>query len=807
MQGLSQREAEERLKRFGLNEIRRVRRTPAWKIFLLQFTSPLVLILILAALVSAGTAFLGQGHFLDAILILAIVVANGVFGFFQEWKAEKAIEALRKLSAPRAKVIRDGKIQEIDARFLVPGDLVLLEDGDIIPADGKLLEGSPQIDESVFTGESVAVRKSPGDNLLMSTWLTAGRAKMLVERTGMLTELGRLAKKMQEIEKERTPFELELSRFSKKIGIGIAILTLILLGIGCLKFSLLDAVLVSISLAVAAIPEGLPAVVTLSLALAAGVMVKKNSLVRRLSVIESLGAVDVICTDKTGTLTKNQMEVVKWSVKPGTPEWRYLLLDAALCNNAIVADSGFRGDQTEVALKRFAKTDLKGWKRIEEIPFTPERKLMTVVVKKDKVFTFMKGAPEVVVERCRWIMRNGKRQKLDRDSILKLAESYAKDGLRVLGFAFKSGEKNPEYGLTFLGLLGLRDPPRPEVKQAIKECRTAGIDIIMLTGDHPETAKAIGRQIGLNSGVVLGSQIEKMDDDELYRLLKKTKILARVNPFHKLRVLAVLKKRGLRVAMTGDGVNDSLSLKKADVGIAMGIRGTDVAKEASDMILLDDNFASITAAIKEGRRVFDNIRKFVNYLLTCNLAEVGVIFFATLFLTLKEPILLPVQLLWVNLLTDGLPALALGVDPARPGIMQEPPRKAGELIINRKLAWLIGTIGGAKTLILLFTFLFALPLGFPEARTVLFTGFVLYEFVRIGSIRYQEKLNWLSNRWLLLALAISIILQLLIIYTPLSSLFHLVPIGLTGWTILLSGVVVAYLSAIAITWAVMKYIR
>ena len=454
------------------------------------------------------------------------------------------------------------------------------------------------------------------------------------------------------------------------------------------------------------------------------------------------------------------------------------------------------------------------YQKVAEIAFDSKRKMMSSIYKKDNKFhTFSKGAPEILLNKCNRIYVNGKVSKLtldDKNRILSENKKLASQALRVLGFAFKESSKKDtsETDFIWLGLQAMIDPPREEVKKAIKECYTAGIRVIMMTGDNPLTAKAISDEIGLKSNeVMLGEQLDKLSTQELEEKLKNASIFARVSPLHKLKILEILKKN-YRVAMTGDGVNDALALKRADVGISMGIRGTDVAKQASDIILLDDNFASITLAIKEGRRSFDNIRKFVNYLFVSNLAEIGVLFFATLFLTLKAPILLPIQILWINLLTDGLPAIALGVDPATPNIMKKPPRKKGEPIINKTLAWLIATIGIKKIILLFLTFIIINSLyGIEQARTALFTGFILYEFVRIGTIRAQEKLTWLSNKWLLAALAISLFLQLLIVYTPLNTFFHIAPLSPQSWAILLIGVVIGYLSAIAITKIVLKFVK
>ncbi len=841
--GLTTEEARKRLEKYGQNEIKRIHKIHPTKIFISQFTSPLILILIAVAVISWGIGFLPRqdSNIADTILILLIVLVSGVSGFFQEYKSEKTIEALQKMAVPTARVIRDGKEKEIKVTQIVPGDLVLLESGDVVHADAKIIDSfGLKIDESVLTGESRAVSKKPSDVLFRNTFVTSGNAKVIVTATGMQTKVGSIAVKLQNMKEEKTSFQIELSKFSKKISFAILGIIVIMMSLSLFKYSLYASLLISISLAVAAIPEGLPAVVVLTLAVAARVMSKKNALIRKLSVTESVGAVNIICTDKTGTLTKNEMIVTKLFFnnavldvskiqKMKIEEIKPLLVCGALCNNSRIGsdeneNKKYLGDQTEVALRQisdkfgFVKEKLeKDYEILDELSFTSKRKMMSVICSSsdpDTYFIYSKGAPEVLIERCDRIYKNKKILKMNKgmkEQILEQNKKFASQALRVLGFAFKetkNPKKDTEKNLIWIGLEAMIDPPRKEVREALIECRNAGIRVIILTGDNPLTARAIANEIGLKSkDVLIGKELDKLSDKELEAKLKSgTNIFARISSFHKLRILEILKKEN-KVAMTGDGVNDALALKKADVGIAMEIRGTEVAKEASDMILLDDNFATITLAIKEGRRIFDNIRKFVNYLFVCNFAEVGILLLATLFLTLKEPILLPIQILWINLLTYGLPALALGVDPARPDIMHKLPRKKGEPIINKRLGWLIGTIGIKKMLILFATFFVILPFGVELARSTLFTGFILYEFVRIATIRYQEKLNWFSNKWLLIALFGSVALQLLIIYTPLNRFFHIVPLGWYEWAILLAGILLGYILAILITKLILKFVK
>ncbi|MFH1802069.1 MAG: cation-transporting P-type ATPase [archaeon] len=833
--GLTTNEAKKLLEKHGKNEIQRTKKAQPLKIFLAQFTSPLIIILILAAIVSYALSALSEDSSgADAILILLIVILSGLFGFFQDYKAEKTIESLQKMSIPKAKVIRDGREIRIDSTELVPGDLVILEEGGVVPADAKIIESfALQVDESILTGESKSISKKSSDPVFMNTYVINGHGKALIEKTGMNAKVGEIASKLEEIKEEKTLFEKEIASLSKRILWGILAIIIVVGIVGYFRYGLYLALFTSISLAVAAIPEGLPAVIVLTLVAGSKVMWKKNALIRKLSVTESIGSIDIICTDKTGTLTKNEMSITKLFLnnkifeaeKVKKKEVEKLVVCGALCNNAssTLDDKGKRiylGDQTEVALIKlsdnlgYTKEALKDYEKLSEIPFDSKRKMMSVIYqkKREKVM-YSKGAPEVLIEKCSEAYHNGRIIKLTsrvKKEILEKNKEFSSQSLRVLGFAFKPVKdiKAKENDLIWLGLQAMKDPPRKEVKGAIRSCTNAGIRVIMLTGDNALTAKAIADEISLKTGGVLeGHEIEKLSNKQLEEKLNSGfNIFARVSPFHKLRILEILMQHN-RVAMTGDGVNDALALKKADVGISMELRGTDVAKQASDIILLDDNFASIPLAVKEGRRIFDNIQKFINYLFVSNIAEVAVLFIATLFLTLKEPILLPIQILWVNLLTDGLPALALGVDPEKADVMSRPPRKKNQGIIDRKMSWLIGTIGAKKTIILFITFFLVLPAGLDKARTTLFTGFILYEFVRIGVIRSQEKLTWFSNKWLVGALVLSLIMQLVIMYTPLNTFFHIVPLGFYSWGILIAGTVIGYFLAIGITNIVNKNVK
>lgn len=831
--GLSTIEAEKRLKEYGLNEIKRKHKDNIIKIFLSQFTSPLIITLLVIAIVSVLIGYLPNQtpDYIDAILIVVIVFISGIASFFQEYNAKKSIEALQKMSIPFVQVIRDNKVNKILITKLTIGDVILLESGDVVPADGEVLESfGLKIDESILSGESVAIKKKKGDEIYMDTNVSVGSTKIKITKIGMQTKVGKIADKLQAIKDTKTSFEIEISNFSKKLFWLIGVIIVIIFIGSYTKYDLYTSLLTSISLAVAAIPEGLPAVVVLSLAIGAKAMYKNNALVRKLGVVESVGAIDIICSDKTGTITKNEMTVTKLyfnnkifdttNIKDDVEE---LLKGGLICNNVktkgvINSNREYIGEQTEIGLIRIGeKLNIipekinEEYIRINEISFSSERKMMSVVVEDKKkgesnLHVYSKGAPEILLDKCNRILINGEIKELteeDKNRILEQNSYFANDALRVLAFAHKqttSINEHIENDLIFIGLQAMTDPPHPEIEGVLKSCALAGIRVIMITGDNSITAQAIARQVKLKTtGFLEGKDIDALSDQELNKELNRgINIFARTNPFHKLRILKLLQEKN-RVLMTGDGVNDSLAIKQANVGIAMGLKGTTVAKEASDIVILDDNFSTIVKAVKEGRRIFDNIRKFINYLLVSNMAEVFVLFLSTMLFTLKEPILLPVQILWVNLLTDGLPALALGADPARENIMEEAPRDKNEPLINKKLTWLILTIGSKKTIILLITFFIILPLGEDLARTTLFTGFILYEFVRIATIRYQEKLSWLSNPWLLLALLVSVIFQIIIVYSPLNTFFHVVPLGIFEWTVLIIGVFIGYLLAILIT--------
>jgi Ca2+-transporting ATPase len=809
--GLNEEEAKKRLKTYGRNEIKEVHKVSALAIFISQFNSFFVYLLIAAALIS----FLFS-HWLDFYAILAIIILNASLGFVQNYKAEKAIYALKKSLVRKAKVIRENAIHEIDAEEIVPGDILLLEEGDKIVADARLLEANElQCNEAALTGESLPVAKTTKaiaantalaerkNMVYCGTEVVSGNGKAVVVATAMQTEFGKIARAVQEVKKEKTPLQKKLDSFAKKFGIGVIALAFIIALLGIfLGINKINMLLTSISLAVAAVPEGLPAVITITLAIAVKRMYKVNSLIRKLPAAETLGRVTVIATDKTGTITKEEMEAVRFfaddkikgleEMKRARSESDTMLLKiGVLCNNArmeIKEESKgkekilFFGDPTEQALLRSAfklGIDKKALEerevKIKEFPFSSARKMMSVI-RKDKsgLISYVKGAPEVIISKSAYELRNKRLYRLNelrKRQLLAVYEQLAEDGLRVLAFAYKRinkiSQQEAEHNLVFVGFQGLLDPPRPEVKDAIKSCKEAGIEVKMITGDSAITARAIAREIGLAGNLLTGEEIDKLNDDELKEKLKDTTIFARVTPEHKLRIVSLLKQSHI-VAVTGDGVNDAPALKKADIGIAMGQRGTDVARDVSDVVLVDDNFASIVNGVKEGRRVFDNIKKFSYYLISSNLAEIFIVTFALLFgakLGIPMLILLPIQLLWVNLVTDGIIAIALSFEGYESNVMKRKP-ESGELFNARIIAiWLL--LAGFITA---FTFLL-LNLANGDAikmSTIAFTALVFFEGFNALNFRsfrepiYKLKVNW----WLIAAIVFSFFLQLLILSLP-----------------------------------------
>ncbi len=841
--GLSSEEARRRRAEYGENDIVRGGGRSAVDIFVAQFDSVLIWVLVVAALLS-----IWAGHTVDAVLIAVIVVANGVFGFVQDYQAEQSLESLRDLAAPTATVRRDGESQTVDATELVPGDVVVLRGGDVVPADGRLLETIDlKVDEAALTGESVPVSKSSepvepdaplaerSSMVYKGTNVTRGKGVAVVTGTGMETAVGAIARELAATEETETPLQSELDRLGRTLGFGVLALSALVAPLLILRGTdAIQAALTAVSLAVAAIPEGLPAVVTLTLALGVRRMSDENALVRRLPAVEALGAVDVICTDKTGTLTKGQMTVSRCWVhdavlefdggptgEPEAPDGgsptddaesiddgtagaatteadadslsdreELLLRIGALCNDSTLEE----GDPTEQALLEAA--DRKGLDRealrdanprTGEVPFSSERKWMGTV---HGDVGYVKGAPEVVVDNCERILTaDGPVALTDerRERIETRVREFGDDALRVLAMAYLEDPDSPDAladGLTFVGLSGMIDPPRTEVADAIAATNRAGIDVKMVTGDNVRTAGAIAGTLGLGTEVLEGQAIEAMDDAELRERVEAVDVFARTSPEHKVRILRALQERGHDVAMTGDGVNDAPALKNADVGVAMGIRGTDVARQASDVVLLDDNYATIERAVERGRTIFDNVWKFVAYLLSANVAEVALVFLASLFGYLILP---AVQLLWINLLTDGLPALALGADPNSGDVMERPPRDPEQGIISRRMLTLIGGAGAVSTAVMLglmFVALEGAATVTPYAMTMVFTGFVFLEFEKLYVIRWLRGTPILSNRWLSAAVAASIALQLAVLYTPLNRYFGTVPLGVADWGII-----------------------
>ncbi len=799
--GITEAEAKKRLSKYGENEIKKEKHDSPLRIFFSQFKNALVLILIAATIVSY---FIGD--VVEAVVILTIVLFNAIVGFLQEYKAEKSIEALRKLTALKVNVLRNGKEKEIDKKHVVPGDIIILEEGSKVPADCRIIENIElKSDESSLTGESLPISKkidklkedtslADRKNMLFAgTSIVRGRGKAIVVETGSNTEIGKIAKSIQQ-PNPPTPLQKYLDSFGKKIGlVTLAIIVFIFL----IEFFLgtgdtVELFITAISLGVAAVPEGLPAVVTLTASFGVNRMAEKKALVRRLSAVEALGSVNVICTDKTGTLTENKMIVQSAYANNEETNVKGCKSDdlfrcGMLCNNATENS----GDPTEKALISSAKEygilkEKTDWKRIKEIPFSSETKRMTVIAKRGrKTRVFMKGSPEIVLDRCTKIKIGDKTRKLtkkDKKEIKEAVDDMARNALRVLGFAYKKGEKDPEEGLTFIGLQGMMDPPRDEIKDAIKKCETAGIRVVMITGDYALTAKAVSEKIGLVAdGTITGKEINSMRKDEFREAVRNCNIFARVDPEHKMNIVKELRRQGYVTAVTGDGVNDAPALKNSDIGVSMGQRGTDVAKEASDMVITDDNFATIVNAVEEGRRIFDNIKKFINYLLSANLGEVLVILLAAVFF-LPLPII-AVQILWINLITDGFPALALGLDPARPGIMKK--REEHNIMDKKMISGIIQTgiiVGLASLAVFYYTLRSGASLA--TAQTMVFTAIVLIEFFRIEVIEREYGENIWSNKWLFIAIIFSFLLHLVVIYTPLNAYFGTEPLSLANWGVL-----------------------
>ncbi len=886
--GLTTGQAAQRLRETGPNELREKPRPGFLALVWDQFNNYLVIILVIAAVTS-----LALGEWVDSVAIMFIVVLNAVVGVVQESKAEQALAALKRMAAPNAQVMRDGHQVVVPSRELVAGDIVLLEAGNFVPADLRLVETvNLKIEEASLTGESVPVEKNAGvvldadiplgdrrNSAFMGTLISYGRGRGLVTATAMNTQIGLIAEMLQSLEDEETPLQRKLAHLGKVLGTGCLAICAVVFVYGLFrdthlaaafsngflaylaaeKADIINLFMTAVSLAIAAVPEGLPAIVTICLALGMQRMIKHHALIRKLPAVETLGCATVVCSDKTGTLTQNQMTVVQaWTggkrlrltgegyepsgeffhdTQPfdarADADTALLLHGALLCNDARLEESlderGKRswriiGDPTEAAMAvAAAKSGLrreeveKAWPRVQEIPFDSERKRMTTIHRHPDgrshvhapgtppVLAFVKGAPDMVLELCRERVQDGKAVRLSQEmraQVLERNREMASDALRVLAVAYRPLAAIPddmtpeavERELVFVGLLGMIDPPRPEVVEALEVARGAGLKTVMVTGDYKDTAQAIARDIGLSTpgGLVLtGAEIERMDDKELAERADQLEVCCRVSPQHKTRIVGALKSRGHVVAMTGDGVNDAPALKRANIGVAMGVTGTDVAKQTADMVLTDDNFASIVAAIEQGRIIYSNIRKFVYFLLACNIGEILIVFGAML---VGMPIpLRPVQLLWLNLVSDGAPALALGLEKGDPDIMKQPPRSPKEHVINRDMAIGIGVVGLVDAAAILGVFYFALqryPGHVEAAQTMAFVALCCSELLRAFTARSEYhsvfSIGVLSNRWMAWAVGVSFALVMAVVYVPfLRPFFDTVPLGLDDWLLML----------------------
>ncbi len=817
--GLSTAEAAKRLAQHGPNELKAKKKKTPFLMFLDQFKDFMILILIGAAVV-AGIL----GELTDTLVIAAIIIANAVIGFVQEYRADKAIEALKQMAAPMANVLRGGSAHSINSKEIVTGDIVLLEAGAIVPSDMRLTEcAQVRIDEATLTGESVPVEKSVlqlpdaelpiGDRTNMvykGTIVTYGRGSGVVVATGMDTELGKIASMLQNEAEVRTPLQKRLTVFGKNLAIAILVICAVVFVIGLLRGeNPLLMLLTAISLAVAAIPEALPAVITISLALGAKKMVKKNALIRKLPAVETLGSVTYICTDKTGTLTYNRMTVEELYAggEPMKADDKnagsliHFMTGIALNNDSQESSGGAAiGDPTEVALCRIAQEHGYHRNRLEtefprigEIPFDSDRKSMTTIHRSNdgSYISFTKGAPDILIEKAGAMWSEGRPAAIRKKEFLAANEDMAARGLRVLCVAMKEWGSSPEglpvdaveKDLTVLGLVGMMDPPRDEAKEAVALCRSAGIKPVMITGDHPVTAAAIAKRIGiLDEGgeIITGAALAGLSDEEFAGRVEHIQAYARVAPEQKLKIVKALQERHQFVAMTGDGVNDAPALKRSDIGVAMGITGTDVSKEASHMILLDDNFATIVQAVREGRKIYDNIRKFIRYLLTTNSGEIMTIFFAQL-LGLPIP-LLPIHILWINLVTDSLPALALSVEPAEDDVMRRRPRDPKENIFARGLGIHIIWVGSFMAFLVLATQYLSIKTNTGEWQTMVFTVLCFTQLAHVMAIRSAKqslfKQGLLTNKTLLGAVSISFLMQFAIIYIgPLNVIFKTQPLS------------------------------
>lgn len=821
--GLTEDEANKRLEKYGANNLKEKKKESLFIKFIKQFNDFMIIVLIIAAIISAIVAKTnGSGDYIDSIIIIAIVIFNAIMGLIQEEKAEKSLEALKKMSAPNAKVRRNGKIREIEASKVVPGDIVMLEAGNYVPADCRLIDSyNLQIEESSLTGETLPTSKQAdiilnantamGDlkNMAFATTIVVnGHAEAVVVETGMNTKVGQIAGMIIENESPETPLQKKLGEVGKTLAITCMIICGLIFLIGIWKqIPITEMFMTSVGLAVAAIPEGLPAIVTIMLSIGVTKMAKKNSIIRKLPAVETLGCSSVICSDKTGTLTQNKMTVTQIRNAVGlvkNDDRRFILELGTMCTDTIESQEVI-GEATEVAITNAAieinlkKSELYSqMQRINEISFDSTRKMMTTIHKigsKYRIIT--KGAPDVLIKRCNQYYQNGRIEPIfsKRDALQEQNQMMAEDALRVIAIAYKDVEKLPreinsetiENELTFVGLIGMIDPPREGVKEAVKTCRKAGIKTVMITGDHLQTAKAIAKELRiLRKGdlAINGETLEKMSQQELERDIMRYSVFARVSPEHKVRIVKAFQSTGAVVAMTGDGVNDAPALKNADIGIAMGKAGTDVAKNASDMVLTDDNFVTIVEAVKQGRNIYDNIKKAVHFLLATNIGEIVAIFVGLL-LGIKSP-LLAIQLLWVNLVTDSLPAIALGLEKAENNIMNRLPRNPRKSLFADGLWGKITTEGVMIGMLTIVAFsignnLYSIEVG----RTMAFLSLGILELVHSFNIKGEEsifKTGLFENRYLVGAFVLGTLLQVVVVViSPLAQIFDVVPLNSVQW--------------------------
>ncbi len=849
-EGLSADQAAERLARLGRNEIQRRKPISPLQLFLKQFVNFFIFVLLFAAVLAFAVSFLpGESERrLTAIFILVIVAISVTLSFFEEYNAQRTLETLDKLLVFKATVLRGGAHRQIDAAEVVPGDILVLSHGQKVPADARVIEAhSLRVDESALTGESVGVDKAPEPTVADaplaertsmvygSTYITHGTGLAVAVRTGMATEVGQIAATLEQMAERPTPFQIEVQKMARQMTIIVGALAVVvaLILLFVLREPLVDVALNTLSLAVATIPESLPIVLTFALALGARQMAARKAVVRRLAVVESLGSVDTICTDKTGTLTQNVMTVQRLFADqqvvaaPTAPTQdgvtRELLRAGVLCNEAVIEDAAtFRviGDPVDVALARAARDagidiprERAAYAKVNEIPFSSERKMMTTIHQRDgRWIAYAKGAPDVLLPHCTTRWQKSQVAPLNesaRLNIQKTIDQLGREAWYVLALARKDVPSadtgnDVEQGMTFLGLQAMMDPPRPEAAAAIARARGAGIRVVMITGDNALTARAVGQRLGIGERDVESRELEDLSGEALRERMKQVDIVARATPQTKQRVLEALQNEGHFIAMTGDGVNDATALKQSDVGVAMGLRGTDIAKESAAMVLLDDNFATILAAVEEGRRIFDNIRKFTNYLLSTSLGEVVVV------LALSAAGYFPLSaqmLLWVNVVTDLVPASALAADPAVPHVMKRRPRRHDEPILNKAI---YATIAGSifRTLIA-YALIFWTGLQFGDvtyARTMLFTAIVLHAFTRVMVVRQLDDLSIWSNPVLLWSYAAAVGLQLIALYTPLRHLFGIVPLDWRAWAVMIPVVALSSLWGVYMTRWILKLV-